>query len=167
MPVNGQLWLDPAAVRVMELCARRRPVLETGGAIFGYRTDEDIVAVIATGPGSGRRRRHSFTADHDYTQRLIDVLYEASGGTLGYLGGWHTHPLGQAAPSPRDIATLLDIAEQGEVRLKRPVILIAVPPVLRRRPLRATAWTLSATGVPAPLAIRVEATDRSLVPPGL
>jgi integrative and conjugative element protein (TIGR02256 family) len=165
--VKGRLWLDPAAVRAMERCARRRPLLDTGGALFGYRNEEDVVAIAATGPGPGRRSRHAFTADHDHTQRLIDAFYEASNGTLGYLGGWHTHPLGGTAASPRDMATLLDLAKQPEVRLKRPVILIAVPPLLRRRPLRAAAWTLSAAGVPAPLTIRVEATDRSRIPPGL
>lgn len=149
------LWLRADAVSTIERYATRRAWLETGGALFGYWAGEAVVVVAATGPGSGRRRRRSFVADHDHTQRAIDHFFEQSGGAHHYLGSWHTHPTGPLAPSPRDLDTLQQMRRQPELILPRPVVVVVQPDAALARG-QVSATTISDSGAPIPLDVAID-----------
>jgi DNA repair protein RadC len=34
------------------------------------------------------------------------MIEQKTGGLLGYVGEWHTHPKGRPVPSPKDMATV-------------------------------------------------------------
>jgi integrative and conjugative element protein (TIGR02256 family) len=92
----------------------------------------------AFGPGpDARHRPRSYRPDVAHTQRVLDRIYTESRGRYGYLGDWHTHPLGRARPSSRDISSVRAIAAQPEVELPAPVVLIqATAPATRHVSLR-------------------------------
>jgi integrative and conjugative element protein (TIGR02256 family) len=139
------VWIDPLAREQIELEARRRRFLETGGPLFGYESDEDLVVIGVGGPGpKARHGLGSFEPDRGAVDRAIAAVHRVSERRYRYLGSWHTHPLGRARPSGVDAATARSISEQPSVRLPRPLLIIQASRPLRRtfhdRDLRAFRW---------------------------
>lgn len=69
--------------------------LERFGAIIGSRTEgsEEYWIDRVTQPfSSDRATRSSFLLQDKKHQSAVDTAFEQSGGTLVYLGTWHTHP---------------------------------------------------------------------------
>lgn len=125
----GRLYVVSGVRAVIRLEAFRFRFLETGGVLFGYRTDEDdIVVTEATGPGpKARHRRSSFEPDTAYCQARLVSTYERTGGTISYLGEWHTHPYGSTRPSQQDLRSMLILAEDPATRQPEPLLWIYRP----------------------------------------
>jgi integrative and conjugative element protein (TIGR02256 family) len=119
--------------RLAEESARRR-VVETGGPIFGYSTDDAVVVTRVFGPGPGARHRPTrFSADPAWIEACIDEVFASTDGKESYLGDWHSHPLGGSSPSGSDITAVRSIAADHEVGLDRPTVLIQATKIFRRR----------------------------------
>jgi integrative and conjugative element protein (TIGR02256 family) len=132
--VTGTVWLDAAARDVLAEEAARRRLLETGGPIFGYESEGDVVVTKLYGPGPGaRHRRASFSCTRQWIAACIKEAFSESGGRWAYVGEWHTHPLGRAAPSRQDVRAVARIAAAVEVELPRPTIVIQGTKLFRRR----------------------------------
>lgn len=140
------VWLDRRAREVIENESARRLVRETGGALFGYESDEGVAVVCAFGPG--RHARHgyrSFEPDPGTTRRLMESVRDASDGRYRFVGSWHTHPGGTSAPSSADEQTAFELSDQPDLLLPRPLLLIQAtridPRAARLREMRA--WRYS------------------------
>lgn len=138
------MWLDIRARRSIDEEAYRYRFTETGGGLFGWESATDVVVLLAAGPGP-RAEHHlrSYVVDRQHLGEQINVLNDASAGRCRFLGTWHTHPRGRANPSHRDASTAADMANEAEVQLPSPVLLIkATLPMLRSRvgPLSAFRW---------------------------
>ncbi len=99
---------------------------ETGGMLLGYEADNGeavVTAIIGSGPNA-RHRRFRFAPDANYQQEALETHFMRTDGRETYLGDWHTHPLGRAAPSLLDKRTLARIAYTPSSRTTRPVMLI-------------------------------------------
>jgi integrative and conjugative element protein (TIGR02256 family) len=87
----------------------RGPRVETGGALFG-RIDDACRCVwvdLASGPPPDSHLHETyFEHGTEGLEALIAHHRRRSGTLTAYLGMWHAHPLGDAAPSERDIASL-------------------------------------------------------------
>lgn len=139
------VWLDPLARHQIEREASRRRFVETGGPLFGFEAEDDLVVIGAAGPGrKARHRPRSFRPDREAVDRAITRVLQASERRYRYLGSWHTHPFGRARPSGTDFAATRGISEEPEVLLPRPLLIIhATWPTLRTfrdRDLRAFQW---------------------------
>lgn len=140
------LWIDTLAVEVIEAESRKRRFLETGGALFGYETEDQLVIALATQPGSkATHRRCSFRPDSQRTAWLMQAVHRLSDGRYRYLGSWHSHPLGRAIASEVDAQTASEMAAQRDVRLLRPVLFVQQLRLskasLRTGELRAYRWS--------------------------
>lgn len=150
--MTGSVLIDASALTAIHRHARRRRLLETGGALFGYESYDvvDTVAVVfAAGPGPRALHRPTgLVADSSHTQRLIDFVANHTGGICRYIGSWHTHSAGRAAPSGRDTDTARAISAQLEVQLPRPLLMIAAtwPGPAGQRIRDITAWRLDDRG---------------------
>ena len=143
------IWLDIVARAQIERDARRHRLRETGGPLFGFEDEDrdDVVIIGAGGPGPrARHRPRSFRPDRDAVGRAIERVHEASAGRYGYIGSWHTHPLGRPAPSSTDIGTASEMAADEDADVLRPLLLIqATRPMrktLRDSDLRAYRWRI-------------------------
>lgn len=119
------IWLDNGARALIEheACLRRR--VESGGALFGWARDDDVVIACAYGPGPRARHRATTFEPHPATtDRLITAVHDATQGRYRYLGSWHSHPNGIARPSGTDVTTTAAVATRPEVRLASPVVVI-------------------------------------------
>lgn len=127
------VWLDRDAARQIVSEALKHRFTETGGPLFGYAEEEEIVVVGAGGPGAkARHRLSSFEPDHDSISRSIEIVHAASEGRYRYVGSWHTHPHGRPHPSMTDINAAREIAHEPEVLLPRPLVLIQATRPWRR-----------------------------------
>lgn len=119
---------------------------ETGGSIFGWEQDDDIVIACVSGPGpKAKHRRSSFEPVKTTTQAAIARVLGASGGRYGYLGSWHTHPRGTPIPSGTDSVTARLMARQEDLELPNPLLLILSTTGssrrVRPRELRGWRWS--------------------------
>jgi len=140
------VWLDERASALIEEESLKRSRAETGGALFGYESDDDVVVACAYGPGPrARHRRASFEPDPRSTGALIRAVHESSNGRYRYLGSWHSHPNGRARPSAQDLATTERVAAQRDIALPRPLVIIAATQKMRGQvrvaETRAWRWT--------------------------
>lgn len=123
----GKAWVPTTVTHVMREEAMRTFPLESGGVLLGYWADEfqEVVITHATGPGSNAvHRRHSFVPDHEFQEAEVARIYQESGRISGYLGDWHSHPLGDVNLSRRDRRTLRRIAGHEEARAPVPVMAV-------------------------------------------
>jgi integrative and conjugative element protein (TIGR02256 family) len=124
-PLNTIVWLDVEARALIEEETLKRPRVETGGALFGFTTDDNVVIACAYGPGPrARHRRTTFEPHPATTQALIDAICTESGARYRYLGSWHSHPGSIPRPSCTDVRTTEAVASEPHVRLAAPVVLI-------------------------------------------
>lgn len=83
----------------------RGPNIETGGMLLG--SFDDAVGCIyidtAAGPSPDSALSHLFFAHGTQgTQELVEHYQARTVNQVGFAGMWHTHPYGQALPSPTD-----------------------------------------------------------------
>lgn len=117
--------LDGRARALIEREAVMRRLRETGGAIFGWESEGIIVVACACGPGPrAKHRLRSFEPAPGTTKAAMLAVASASKGRYGYLGSWHTHPRAAPVPSSIDIGTAKAMAEQEDLRLPAPLLLI-------------------------------------------
>ena len=135
--------IDTRAREAIADVARRRRRCETGGALFGFVDGENVIVACAYGPGSrARHRPASFEPHRPTTEAIMRAVREESSRRFRFLGSWHTHPGGVAAPSGRDTATAAEIADDGAVLLPSPLLLIQATRRVGRgaEPTDLAAW---------------------------
>ena len=105
-----EVRLSPAAVTEMRTEARRGarvrgPRIETGGMLLGAFDDAAGVIYVdrVTGPPPDSFLSATyFQHGQAGTREAVDAHLESSRAMTGFVGYWHTHPGGPAAPSPTD-----------------------------------------------------------------
>lgn len=100
----GETWIGPSVQKLLvdfrQLGSRTR---EAGGILLGYRRGPHLEVAEASAPmARDVRRHHGFERKDPGHQALSDRHWEASGGTMDYLGDWHTHPARIPSPSSID-----------------------------------------------------------------
>lgn len=101
-----RLKIDEAALAKMLAYRQLAPdATEAGGVLLGRRVaGGHLVVDDASEPlPSDRRTRFTFHRSVEH-QAVIDAVHDASDGTCGYLGEWHTHAEPDPRPSDVDLA---------------------------------------------------------------
>lgn len=77
---------------------------EAGGILLGYRRGRHLHIAQASAPlpGDRRGRTHFYRGAFPHSQFAIEG-WLSSGGTIDYMGEWHTHPETQPTPSRLDL----------------------------------------------------------------
>lgn len=100
------MLLEPAVLETISRFrqdAKNKP--EAGGILLGFRRGPHLHVVEATTPTQHDRRwRTGFERSEMPHQRTALDRWYVSGGTMDYLGEWHTHPQPEPTPSGVDIA---------------------------------------------------------------
>lgn len=121
------VWLpESCEAAILDEAVNRAPN-ETGGILLGYEVPDRsalvITHLVAAGPGA-RSGRGLFEPDGRWQEREVARIYAESGRRASYLGDWHSHPDGIAAPSKKDHRTARTIARHRAARMRRPLMLI-------------------------------------------
>lgn len=108
---GGLVLIEPEPLQVMDAHWQNSPEIpESGGILMGYRRGEHLHVTFATPPqATDTRKRYRFHRSSQPHQMMALARWEESGGTVDYLGEWHTHP--QAEPTP----SMLDYGEWRKI----------------------------------------------------
>ncbi len=118
-------WFDRNALDELHAAARHWPLRETGGALLGWREEDQYVVSRVLGPGPDAKHGFgSFEPDGRWQSEQGAETYRESGRTIAYLGDWHTHPRGAPVPSQQDRKTAKMIAEDPDFRSLEPLYAI-------------------------------------------
>jgi len=166
--MSGVVLLEARAQGLIEHETRKRPRTETGGALFGFVDEGDLVVAGAYGPGPrAKHRRTTFEPHAATTGALMDAVREHSKARYRYIGSWHSHPGGVPRPSGPDIATTERVASEPEVQLACPLVLIQAsspqPSGVAIGDLRAWRWSPELTWL-MPLEIELIDLDERFCP---
>ena len=146
-----QVLLDKRAEQLIGHEALKRRLLETGGAIFGWHDQPSDQLVIACASGPGPRATHRptrFAPNPTTTAKAMHLVTTSSLGRYGFIGTWHTHPGGGASPSHLDSRAAEELAEQDDLLLPQPLLLIVSTRIAKQprvREIKAWRWDPSAS----------------------
>lgn len=121
---HKRILVEGAALQTMDRYRQDRDnKAEAGGILLGYRKGTNLHVVQATVPQpTDRRKRFRFDRLAHRHQQIALEQWSISGGTIDYIGDWHTHP--EIDPTPSN----LDIKEWAKVtnRLTKPMVFMIV-----------------------------------------
>jgi hypothetical protein len=131
--VNDPTWQVRLAARIsdkMLLQLTNAYPKETGGLFIGvanYKTRTVHVTRLMDAPPDSRANEVCFFRGITGLKKSLDTVTGLSGGQLGYIGEWHTHPNGPNCMSTTDAGTVARFkAEFDELPSPLPVFLMIV-----------------------------------------
>ena len=159
------VWLDSHARALIEHEAVTRRLYETGGALFGWEDDGELVVACASGPGlHARHALRTFEPDPATTAEAMRLAGDASERRYRYVGSWHTHPRSVPVPSALDTDTVAGLAAQEDLLLPRPLLLIlsttGCSRTVQPKELRAWVWDPSHSALRVVELLPVELPER-------
>jgi integrative and conjugative element protein (TIGR02256 family) len=122
--------LFESVLRVIRSEVSQSPKVETGGALVGYLTPENLLIIThACGPGPrAELRPASVLIDGRHAGRFCTDLYKRSNGRLDYVGDWHKHPAwSPLRASDQDLSAMMTIKDSNCCSVPFPVSLIYRP----------------------------------------
>jgi integrative and conjugative element protein (TIGR02256 family) len=115
MSAIKKVEISTESLRLIEAEVTKARPLETGGVIVGRIRDNVMTIDKVSGPGPHAVHEIDyFQADPNYVDMFIDLHYANSNGESRYLGEWHCHPQVQPEPSPKDLVSLSEIADDHD-----------------------------------------------------
>lgn len=104
LPNGKVLHLTQDILTVFRMHRQTRfSIFEAGGILLGRFYSDSMIVEKATTPGEGDRQGPLFFhRNRSRAQRIVDKIFEESGGEQTYLGEWHTHNEGNPHPSWKD-----------------------------------------------------------------
>jgi integrative and conjugative element protein (TIGR02256 family) len=132
----------------------KRP-FETGGLLLGQIDDASRVIWVSFAPTppppDSEHRPDAFVHGVEGVADRIDRYQRASAGTVGFVGMWHTHPGGLAAPSPTDLQGMGRLLSPAGRAPRRALLMILGGCVGRWSPDSRSRWSawLGGSGDPA------------------
>ena len=131
-----EVRLSPAAVTEMRTEARRGarvrgPLVETGGMLLGAVDDATGVIYVdrVTGPPPDSYLSASyFQHGTDGIKEAVAARLAGSRAMTGFVGYWHTHPEGAAAPSLTDREGMASVVAPDGRRQRALMVILGGPP---------------------------------------
>jgi hypothetical protein len=104
-----QIRIQAQAVEDIRARLTRAAPNETGGLMIGtahIKLRTIYVTRIVGAPPDSAGSPSSFKRGASDLPEVVNEIHEATGGLLGFVGDWHTHPRGSGNISPTDIAAM-------------------------------------------------------------
>lgn len=97
---------------------------EFGGILSGCVHGNSLFVLDMVTPKKYSNSRVEFTRHPDGLNEYLLNIFKNTDGFIEYLGEWHSHPDGNLKFSDHDLKTMSTIAEDKDVKTKRPLLLI-------------------------------------------
>ena len=123
-----RVWISEAVLEQILAAAKERAPRETGGMLVGYLGVEPAELVVTGTIEGGPRaieKKEGFEPNGAWQREELARRYEESGRVTTFVGDWHSHPAGVAAPSRKDLRTARRVSRARAARMKEPLTLIA------------------------------------------
>jgi hypothetical protein len=133
--VNDPSWsirFKRGIINQIQSLARKAKKNETGGIFIGianYKTKTIHVTGLILAPPDSRANSVCFYRGHQGLPAQIEEITTGSGGQLGYIGEWHSHPLGPNDLSTTDMESVKRFkSEFAKMATPLPVFLTIITP---------------------------------------
>lgn len=133
---NDETWsirFKDGILKQIKLISQKSKNKETGGVFIGmanYKTKTIHVMNIIDAPPDSRGNSVCFYRGHQGLSEQIQIISNRSGGQMGYIGEWHSHPIGPNGLSDVDMASVSKFkTEFSQLVTPLPVFLTVVAPV--------------------------------------
>jgi len=103
------------------------PTIETGGVLFGERNDflKIVWVTEASGPPTDSKATASeFVCGIEGVAETHTRKVRETGGTVAFIGMWHTHPGAEPAPSVTDMGTMQRLVSGPDAVARRMLLVI-------------------------------------------
>ena len=127
------------------------PLVETGGHLFGERNDAARViwvSEVSGPPLDSKASPNGFVCGIEGVAEASRVKSRSSGGSIGFVGMWHTHPKGSPKPSDTDYRSMREIVDSPALSCPRSLLLI-IGTTRQQESFRATSLLFSKGRVPS------------------
>ena len=127
------------------------PLVETGGHIFGERNDAARViwvSEVSGPPPDSKASPHGFVCGIEGVAEASKDKSCSSGGSIRFVGMWHTHPQGSPKPSDTDYRSMREIVDSPALSCPRSLLLI-IGTTRQQGSFRATSLLFSKGRVPS------------------
>lgn len=107
----GVVVIAPEVYRNLQQYRQTGRKHETGGALAGYKADDDtwVICSLMHPSPANKSGRTWLERDLVAAQEFASRVHRQSEGQLTYIGEWHTHPEKLPSPSSADTGMLSDI----------------------------------------------------------
>ncbi len=107
----GKVVIAPEVYRNLQQYRQNGRKHETGGALAGYKVDDDTWVICSLMHPSPKNKSGRTWLERDLAaaQEFANRVHGQSAGQLTYIGEWHTHPEKHPTPSSADTGMLNDI----------------------------------------------------------
>ncbi len=127
--------LSAAAINAMDSAVEqsrheRGADVETGGVLFGERDDVSKIAWVSEAsdpPPDSSASRDRFVCGTMDVASTDSAKRRQFRGSVKFIGVWHTHPMGDLQPSPKDRRGMRAIVETIDPRNTQALLLIVAP----------------------------------------
>lgn len=106
---------------------KRGALVETGGLVFGT-IDEALRTVwldrVSGPPPDSEASAERFVCGVEGTRAIADHHAQTSGGSLQFIGIWHTHPVSSPTPSLEDLQAMFQLLVEEQVPARHILMVI-------------------------------------------
>ena len=127
------------------------PLVETGGHLFGERNDAARViwvSEVSGPPPDSKASPNGFVCGIEGVAEASKDKSCSSGGSIRFVGMWHTHPQGSPKPSDTDYRSMRGIVDSPALSCPRSLLLI-IGTTRQHESFRATSLLFSKGRVPS------------------
>ncbi|MFT4152337.1 Mov34/MPN/PAD-1 family protein [Parafilimonas sp.] len=119
-----ELLINCELINRLEVYGKEKYPNEFGGLLLGKYINSNKTVVIKDTllPKKYKSSRYYFERGSNGLKELLEQYYANEG--LVYVGEWHTHPDNAAVPSQTDIRAMKELAEDKNVLINNPVLMI-------------------------------------------
>ena len=103
------------------------PLVETGGHLFGERNDAAQViwvSEVSGPPPDSKASLNGFVCGTEGVAEASKDMSRSSGGSIRFVGMWHTHPNSSPKPSDTDFQSMCEIVHSPALSCPRSLLLV-------------------------------------------
>ncbi len=115
-PPSCEVIILRSALEFLKRFRQGRFQNERGGALAGPypHLGRVIISHVMMPSPKSKAGRSWFLPNQAETQEWVEETFHLTGGSINFLGEWHSHPAPNATPSPADHFRLQDLLRTGK-----------------------------------------------------
>ena len=120
-----EIIIDRRVCKKIRKTNQEKSKTEIGGILLGNLFSDYVVVVDMTFPSSkDQAGLHYFIRNKKSAQKQANRYWHTSGGTISYLGEWHTHFENTPSPSKADKTLMIDMLQTSQIETDFLILII-------------------------------------------
>ena len=121
----SSVHISTNVIKTIEKITRGYYPNEFGGVFIGYKSNNSYIITNILIPDQYENGKTIFVRHPGTLNQRLNEIYKMTGGKIGYIGEWHSHPDGPTTPSITDLNAMKEIAKDKKINIVKPLLMIA------------------------------------------